>query len=148
LQSYAPSNLTYEYVIVICRPSSNLVMVWWFLTEVSLLNFEKNRKFSSHSLSAQQLYTLNSNFQLKFDIQIYLRNKQVKFEFGHGSMIWDKVNSLECWKKFEIFSFHTYFCGNVCVKLKSHVKVHVHVFNQKIQVQIKSNDFWQSYPWT
>jgi hypothetical protein len=35
------------------------------------------------------------------DRVIPLRNKQFKFEFGRGSMILDKVISLECWKKIE-----------------------------------------------
>jgi hypothetical protein len=39
------------------------------------------------------------HIQLKFDIYIHLRNKQFKFKFGHGSMILDKVISLEGWKK-------------------------------------------------
>jgi hypothetical protein len=36
-----------------------------------------------------------------YDIYIHLRNKQFRLEFGCGSMILDKVISLECWKNFE-----------------------------------------------
>jgi hypothetical protein len=34
-----------RFVIEMCRSSSNLVMVHWFLTELSLLNLEKNWNF-------------------------------------------------------------------------------------------------------
>ena len=43
--------------------------------------------------------------QLKFDIWIHHRKMQVKFEVGHGLMIFDRVSPLELGKKSEIFRF-------------------------------------------
>jgi hypothetical protein len=52
------SNLTYGYVIRMRWSTLNLVMVWWFLTELSLLNFERNKKFL---FIISQTVVLNSN---------------------------------------------------------------------------------------
>jgi hypothetical protein len=101
------SNLMYGYVIGICWSSSNLVMVWWYLT----WTMKKKWNFLFPFIISPTVI----HFQLKFDIKIHLWNKQAKFEFGHGLMILDKGISFECWKIIGNFQFlHSYFCGNVC----------------------------------
>lgn len=56
------------------------------------------------------------HIQLKFDIWMYLINKQVQFEFYFGPVIFDRVVQLE--KKFSVFALlllkgciHTIFVG-------------------------------------
>jgi hypothetical protein len=75
------SYLRYGYIIVIHWSSSNFIMFCWFRS-YSSWSLKKKEIFSRRSFSPQQLYTFNSNF-----IYGYVRNAQVKFEFGHGSMI-------------------------------------------------------------
>jgi hypothetical protein len=70
------SNLTYGYVKGMGRSSWNLVKVQWF--------------FGSYV-----------PFTLKI-IEIHLRNKQFKFEFGRGSLILNKLTFPVFWKKFEL----------------------------------------------
>jgi hypothetical protein len=84
--------LLYGYVIAMSTGHLNMVMVWWFLTEFCQSNFEKKiykKNFSFCPLPPQQLY-----FSLKLSIWIWQINAQVKFKFGHGSMILDIVLSL------------------------------------------------------
>jgi hypothetical protein len=95
------SNLTNGYIIGKYRSSSNLVIVRWFLAELcSLIKF---------SVSVTLVY-----FTLKFDIWIHQRNAQVKFEFGHGSMIFGRVMPLSLWenKKFSV-SIRYLFNGSI-----------------------------------
>jgi hypothetical protein len=58
----------------------------------------------------------DAHIQLKFDIGLHYRNMQVKFEFGHALMIFDRVIPLELGgKKQEIFSFSSLIFVGMCV---------------------------------
>jgi hypothetical protein len=86
-------------------------MVCWFLTELSLLNFEKNGNFQFPFIISVRVVRI----KFKFDIWIHHRITQVKFEFGRGPMIFYRVIFVE-----EIFSLRylTFVCIYVLAGLK------------------------------
>jgi hypothetical protein len=77
------SNLTYGYVMSKYRSSLNLVMVWWFLAELCPFYLKIIWNFQFPFI----ISTTVQHIQLKLDIWICQEKIQVKFEFGHGSMI-------------------------------------------------------------
>jgi hypothetical protein len=93
------SNLTYGYVKGMRRSSLNLVMVQWFLAELCPFTLKIIWNFQFLFIISPTVLQI----QLKFDIWIRQRNVQVKIEFGHGSMIADRVIPLELWKKIRNF---------------------------------------------
>jgi hypothetical protein len=108
-----------RYIIGICSSSLNLVMVHWFLTELSLLNFEKknNRNFQ-FPLSN---FCLDACIGLKFYVYIHHRNAQVKFIFGYGRLILTKLSLL---------------------KLQKDMKFSVSILELLLGWNCWSNDFW------
>jgi hypothetical protein len=64
-------------------------------------NKQNKPSFRHHQFPFIILVTV-AHIQLKFDIWIYHQTIQVKFEFGHGPMIFDRVLALD-----ELFNFRS-----------------------------------------
>jgi hypothetical protein len=169
-----------------CRSSSYLVMLRWFLAELCPFHFENNMKFSvfvhylsnsvTHSIKIWHMdmskgspgqdwiclwfddfwqsyapFTLKIiwNFQfpyiisptvlhiqLKFYIWICQRNAQVKFEFGHGLMIfWQSYAPFTLKKKSEILSF------------RSLSPKQLYIFNSNLTYGYVIRIYWSSLNW-
>jgi hypothetical protein len=79
-------------------------------------------------------------------IWIHQRHAQVKFEFGHGSMIFGRVMPLSLWKKKKNFQFLF-----ITSPMVLHIQLKLDICIRQTNVQVKFefgnwfNDFWQSY---
>jgi hypothetical protein len=97
-------NLIYRFIISISRSNSVLGTIESFLRGLCPLDLENSNNLHSPFIFA----ALVAHTEMKFGMQIYYKNIQVKFCFGYDRAIFDRVMSLWPWKIPIICSFRSF----------------------------------------